>query len=67
MQSLLGKFGKDSVKNRISKFQTKTLSKTTIQMAEFNLQGMKFEDVKEVSNGASTFFAWCNVTIEALF
>ena len=58
MQALLGKFGRLSVKNRIRTYQPRDLKLDVSNEAEKHLEDLKFEDVQDVSLGASTFFAW---------
>ena len=69
MQNLLGKFGSRSVKNRISRFKPRDLDGEVIRSAWHYLDKLKFEDVQDVSLGASTFFAWVSyfTTVRLLY
>ncbi|CAG5102815.1 Oidioi.mRNA.OKI2018_I69.chr1.g479.t2.cds [Oikopleura dioica] len=64
LQALIGKLGAKSLKNRATKFDFDSLPKERAQKAHKLIKSMNVDEVRDVSNGAATFFVWSQAAIE---
>ena len=58
IQALVGKLGKNSLKQRIGRFSPDSISAEIAQKAKIYIEPFNLEEIREVSAGAATFFVW---------
>jgi len=66
IQALVGKLGRNSLKQRIGQFKPDSIDEATALKAKTHIEQLNLDEIRDVSAGAATFYVWCDTMIQGV-